>query len=218
MKHICLLVTICSFAILAFGLWIPFKALVAQEMLELAWAESQARQQQVRPWPWADTWPVARLSFQYDDALQHGDASQHSGALQHSGSEDENRESLIVLDGAHGESLAFGPGLVFGNDRNAGPTVIAGHRDTHFSILKRLKVGSELRLQNRDGLWRSYHVSDTRVVDSRHQQINTDILSKDALILVTCYPFDGLGNRGPLRYVVEARATRREPPGALVES
>jgi len=218
MKHFCLLVTVSSFAILAFGLWIPFKALVAQEMLELAWAESQARQQQVRPWPWADTWPVARLSFQYDDVPQSSDAQQHSGALQHSGSEDENRKSLIVLDGAHGESLAFGPGQVFGNDRNDGPTVIAGHRDTHFSTLKHLKVGSELRLQNRDGYWRSYHVSDTRVVDSRHQQINTDMLSKDALILVTCYPFDGLGSRGPLRYIVEARATHGGLPATVVES
>ena len=206
MKHFCLLVTVSSFAILAFGLWIPFKALVAQEMLELAWAESQARQQQVRPWPWADTWPVARLSFQYGDAGQHTDA-----AGQH-------RKSLIVLDGAHGESLAFGPGQVFGNDRNIGPTVIAGHRDTHFSTLKHLKVGSELRLQNRDGEWRSYHVSDTRVVDSRHQQINTQMLSRDALILVTCYPFDGLGSRGPLRYVVEAEATRSELLATVVES
>jgi len=206
MKHLCLLVTVSSFTILALGLWIPFKALVAQELLELAWAESQARQQQVRPWPWADTWPVARLTFQYEGSGQHHDAA------------NENRRSLIVLDGAHGESLAFGPGQVFGDAGNAGPTVIAGHRDTHFKSLKHVRPGSELRLQSRDGQWRTYRVSDTRVVDSRHQQINTAMLPRDALILVTCYPFDGLESRGPLRYVVEARAARSDLPVAVVES
>jgi sortase A len=195
MKYLCRLVTVSSFVILALGLWIPFKALVAQELLELAWAESQARQKQVRPWPWADTWPVARLDFQYDHT----------------------RQSLIVLDGAHGESLAFGPGQVFGNDRNTGPRVIAGHRDTHFSRLKHLKAGSELKLQSRDGHWQTYQVTDTRVVDSRHQQINTDTLAPDSLILVTCYPFNGLQANGPLRYVVEAKAAQSDLVAAVVE-
>jgi len=195
MKYLCRLVTVSSFVILALGLWIPFKALVAQELLELAWAESQARQKEVRPWPWADTWPVARLDFQYDHT----------------------RQSLIVLDGAHGESLAFGPGQVFGNDRNTGPRVIAGHRDTHFSRLKHLKAGSELKLQSRDGHWQTYQVTDTRVVDSRHQQINTDTLAPDSLILVTCYPFNGLQANGPLRYVVEAKAAQSDLVAAVVE-
>lgn len=196
MKYLCMLTTVSSFAILAFGLWIPFKALVAQELLELAWAESQARQMQVRPWPWADTWPVARLTYQYGAGDQQGNAAE------------ENRQSLIVLDGAHGESLAFGPGQVFGDDRNAGPTVIAGHRDTHFKSLKHLATGSELRLQSRDGQWRTYRVSSTRIVDSRYHQINTSMLPRDSLVLVTCYPFNGLEANGPLRYVVEATAIR----------
>lgn len=195
MKYLCRLVTVTSFVILAFGLWIPFKALVAQELLALAWSESQARQQPVRPWPWADTWPVARLNFESDGL-----------------------KSLIVLDGAHGESLAFGPGQVFGDGGNAGPRVIAGHRDTHFRSLKHLQTGSELQLQTRDGQWRNYHVSDTRVVDSRHQQINTDTLPRDSLILVTCYPFNGLEANGPLRYVIEARPAPEGLVAAVVES
>lgn len=199
MKYLCMLTTVCSFAILAFGLWIPFKALVAQELLALAWAESQARQMQVRPWPWADTWPVARLTLQYDDAA------------------DADRQSLIVLDGAHGESLAFGPGQVFGDGQNAGPTVIAGHRDTHFKSLKHLQTGSELQLQGRDGQWRTFRISSSRVVDSRYHQINTSMLPRESLVLVTCYPFNGLEANGPLRYVVEAEAVGSEPV-AVVES
>ena len=61
MSRLILLLATTFATVLAVGLWIPFKALVAQELLELAWAESQARQQETRPWPWADTWPVARL-------------------------------------------------------------------------------------------------------------------------------------------------------------
>ncbi|NMT62556.1 class GN sortase [Marinobacter orientalis] len=181
-----ILVLVTTFAtVLAVGLWIPLKALAAQELLELAWAESQARQQQTRPWPWADTWPVARLTLP------------------------ETGQSLIVLDGVHGESLAFGPGQVIGNDRQAGPVVIAGHRDTHFHGLQHLETGSRVRLQDRDGHWRNFRVDRIRVVDSRHEQINTALLPRDSLLLVTCYPFDGMGNNGPLRYVVEATAESR---------
>lgn len=193
MKYLCMLTTVFSFAILAFGLWIPFKALVAQELLELAWAESQARQMQVRPWPWADTWPVARLVLQPDD------------------DRDGSRQALIVLDGAHGESLAFGPGQLVGGDRNAGPTVIAGHRDTHFRSLEHLETGGTLKLQSRDGQWRSFRISSTRVVDSRYHQINESLLPRDSLLLVTCYPFNSLESNGPLRYVVYAEAIASEP-------
>lgn len=182
MNRLILLLATTFATVLAVGLWIPFKALVAQELLELAWAESQARQQETRPWPWADTWPVGRLMMP------------------------ETGQSLIVLDGAHGESLAFGPGQVLGDSGQSGPVVIAGHRDTHFRGLQHLEAGSRLELQSRDGDWRSFRVERIRVVDSRHELINTAQLPRDSLLLVTCYPFDGLESNGPLRYVVEATA------------
>ncbi|MEO9523257.1 class GN sortase [Marinobacter alexandrii] len=182
MSRLLLLLLTCSATLLVFGLWIPLKAVVAQELLELAWAESQARQAETRPWPWADTWPVARLTVP------------------------ELGDSMIVLAGGHGESLAFGPGQVLGADGSQGPVIIAGHRDTHFDQLQYLKTGSELRLQDRAGGWRHYRVQATRIVDSRSERIDTRALADDALILVTCYPFDGMDTRGPLRYVVEARA------------
>ncbi|KPP97374.1 class GN sortase [Marinobacter sp. HL-58] len=182
MNRLILLLATTFATVLAVGLWIPLKALAAQELLELAWAESQARQQQTRPWPWADTWPVARLTLP------------------------ETGQSLIVLDGAHGESLAFGPGQVLGDGEQAGPVVIAGHRDTHFRGLQHLEAGNRVRLQGRGGDWRTFRVDRIRVVDSRYEQINTAQLPQDSLLLVTCYPFNGLQNNGPLRYVVEATA------------
>lgn len=37
--------------LLMFGLWLPFKAVVAQEVMAMAWAESQARPLEPGLWP-----------------------------------------------------------------------------------------------------------------------------------------------------------------------
>ncbi|MFT7338089.1 MAG: sortase A [Marinobacter maritimus] len=182
MSRLLLLLITSSATLLVFGLWIPLKAVVAQELLEMAWAESQARQTESRPWPWADTWPVAKLSMP------------------------ELGDSMIVLAGVHGESLAFGPGQMMGAESQRGTVIIAGHRDTHFRPLQYLEPGNELRLQNRDGRWQGYRVQETRIVDSRSEFIDTQNLPVGTLLLVTCYPFESMDAGGPLRYVVEARA------------
>ncbi|HCP19620.1 MAG: class GN sortase [Marinobacter nauticus] len=181
MSRALLLLVGCSATLLVFGLWIPFKALVAQEMLELAWAESQARQSEARPWPWADTWPVAKLDIP------------------------EQGVSMIVLEGVHGESLAFGPGRVPGSEGPGAPVVLAGHRDTHFRHLQHLEPGDAVRLQGMDRQWRRYQVTATRVVDSSRESLDTRSLAQDTLVLITCYPFDSLDASGTLRYVVEAK-------------
>ena len=186
MTKLLLLLLTSSATLLVFGLWIPLKAVIAQELLEVAWAESQARQTESRPWPWADTWPVARLEIPELD------------------------ESMIVLADTHGESLAFGPGRLTGHREHEGATIIAGHRDTHFQSLKALETGNEIRLQGRDGRWRSYIVEGARVVDSRSELIDTQRLPEGTLLLVTCYPFDTVDVRGPLRYVVRASATGKQ--------
>ncbi|WP_029654546.1 class GN sortase [Marinobacter daepoensis] len=181
MNRSMLLMVTCSATLLVFGLWIPFKALVAQEMLELAWAESQARQTQARPWPWADTWPVAKLDIPGQGV------------------------SMIVLEGVHGESLAFGPGRASGTDRAGAPVILAGHRDTHFRHLQHMEPGDPVRLQGVDRRWRDYEVTSTRIVDSSRESLDTQELGQDTLVMITCYPFDSLDAGGPLRYVVEAR-------------
>ncbi|WP_303291571.1 class GN sortase [Marinobacter sp. SS5-14b] len=190
MRRLLILLAGSSAVLLMFGLWIPFKALVAQELLAMAWAESQARQTETRPWPWADTWPVARLEMP------------------------ELGVSMIVLEGGHGESLAFGPGRVFGGE--GGPLILAGHRDTHFRHLQNLETGYRLRVQSQGRQWRQYRVTETRIVDSRNESIDTNRLHADSVLLVTCYPFDSMNARGPMRYVVEARPIYPEDPGNTV--
>ncbi len=44
--------------IFTLGAWISLKAMVAQEVLDLAWEESQARQTTTRPWPTPGRSPV----------------------------------------------------------------------------------------------------------------------------------------------------------------
>ncbi|MFE8071334.1 class GN sortase [Marinobacteraceae bacterium S3BR75-40.1] len=185
MRWLIRVLVVAGLVLLVSGLWIPLKAALAQQLLQQAWSETQARGSGVRPWPWADTWPVAQLLL---PGQEHG---------------------YIVLAGSgHGQSLAFAPTLVTGTlQQEQGLIVIAAHRDTHFRGLKTLTRGATLELTAPSGRQRRYTVSTTRVVDSRRTRLYaaspTDP-GPDQLVLVTCYPFDVVSAGGPLRYVVIA--------------
>ena len=112
----------------------------------------------------------------------------------------------VVLDGASGRVLAFGPGHVAGSALPGahGNIVISGHRDTHFRWLRDLHDGDLLLLESDDGATRCYTVSGTAV----HHESDVgllDPLADEQLRLLTCYPFDGLYPGTPLRYVVTSR-------------
>ncbi len=161
--------------------WIEVKARLAQHLVRRAWRATQAGAGESRPWPWADTWPVARLTVPARGV------------------------DLFVLAGASGRTLAFGPGHVTGTalPGEPGNAVVSGHRDTHFAFLRELKPGDTIVIERRDGQRRSYTVSALRVVDHRVGELMGE--TRDArLTLVTCYPFDALRPGGPLRYVVTA--------------
>ncbi len=169
--------------LLADGGWIYAKAKLAQQLIEDAWQQTLATGEPVKPWPWADTWPVARLQAATQDV------------------------DLYVLQGTHGSALAFGPGFLIGSATpgDTGATVIAGHRDTHFRFMQQLKQGDWLTLTDNAGQQHRYRVADLTIVDSRQQDL---VASADTqqLLLVTCYPFDSINPGGPLRYVVQANA------------
>src|SRR5258708_13003664 len=44
------------------GAWIQAKAWLAQSLIAHAWTRTLSGERQAKPWPWADTWPVARLT------------------------------------------------------------------------------------------------------------------------------------------------------------
>jgi sortase A len=164
------------------GAYIPAKAWLAQELMLKAWDKAGQGAAEPAPWPWADTWPVARLLAK-------------NGAV-----------DLIVLAGGSGRTLAFGPGHLSASadPGTQGNSVIAGHRDTHFSFLKDLALGESLWIETVDGQQHRYTVVDLDVVDSRRSSLLLD--SDDSMLsLVTCYPFSSTITGGPLRYVVTAR-------------
>jgi sortase A len=163
------------------GSWIYAKAWLAQELIGVAWQRNQAGEEAAKPWWWADTRPVAKLT------IGRGAAG------------------LVVLEGSSGRNLAFGPvhdaaSVLPGQPGNS---VIEGHRDTHFRVLRDLKPGDPISVELPDGKRFAFVVVDLRVADSRQSRI---VLSgyHPRLTLVTCYPFDAVRVGGPLRYVVTA--------------
>ena len=113
--------------------------------------------------------------------------------------------SQIVLAGANGRTLAFGPAHHEDSARpgTTGASIVTGHRDTHFRFLSRLEPGDRIDVQTAQGAVVSYRVLGSNVVDGR---LPFKVSGEDGpvLLLVTCYPFDSLVPGGPLRYVVMA--------------
>jgi sortase A len=171
-----------SFWQLGQGAYIPAKAWLAQELMQHAWVRVGAGETRAAPWPWADTWPVARLT-----AKARG-------------------IDLIVLAGDSGRTLAFGPGHLSASalPGETGNTIIAGHRDTHFRFLSDINVGELIGMETAAGQGHLYEVISVDIVDSRKGSLLLDTQAA-MMTLVTCYPFDAREAGGPLRYVVTAR-------------
>ncbi len=164
--------------------WLPAKAALAQVLLERAWRAAQADGSVHRPWPWADVAPVARLEVPRLGVTR------------------------IVLAGDSGRALAFAPGWSESTARpgSVGLSVVSAHRDTHFRFVRDLVAGDRVVVDHARGS-REYRIASMRIVDARVARIAVDA-DADSLLLVTCWPFDALDPRGPLRYVVEARPLR----------
>lgn len=163
------------------GAWIYAKARLAQLLLQRAWARAMAGEPMPKPWPWADTWPVARLHMTRPNV------------------------EVIILSGAYGRTLAFGPGHVSSTalPGQQGTMIVTGHRDTHFRFLKDVRLNDQYDLTGPEGITLHYRVTEQWVMDSRRDVIPTR-RGKEELVLVTCYPFHAIRAGGPLRYVVRA--------------
>jgi len=169
------------------------KAWLAQALLERAWSQSNSGIDAVKPWPWADFWPVAKLTVPRLGVEQ------------------------VVLAGDSGNVLAFAPGYTSSSVSLGQPgiTLFSGHRDTHFNFLKDLVAGDELLIQGPTGTY-VYQVELAHVVDQteffvpRSGTFLTSLPSNQALqseksqlLLVTCYPFDAM-EQSDYRYLVLA--------------
>jgi sortase A len=162
------------------GAYIHAKAWLAQVLLERAFATSVATGRQIKPWSWADTWPVARIEVKRIGA------------------------SAIVLAGTSGQALAFGPGHVE-HTAEAGErsvAVYAAHRDTHYRFLKNIVIGDEIEITRSDGRHFRYRADGSSVVRFDASGIDPATQGYE-LVLSTCWPFDAV-TPGPERYILHA--------------
>ena len=169
--------------------WLPTKAWLSQELISYSWHQSMALQSSlpkrsvvaVKPWPWADTFPIAKLSFKRLE------------------------ENIVVLNGGDPTTLAFSAGAVapFNQANNNKPFVVAGHRDSHFAFLEDVLMKDVISMTDQYGKSQLYQVEAIDIVDASSGEL--PILANDSsLILITCYPFESIGSDANERYVITA--------------
>ena len=182
MKRLILVLAALGVSFFTYGAYIPAKAVFAQYLINDAWNDSIRSGESQKPWRWADMHPVMKLS-----------------------SEKHNQE-LIVLSGDNGNSLAFAPGHNLSSymPNQGGTTVISAHRDTHFEFLQDVSISDVFELTDRNNKTTSFMVSEIKIIDATKQDISIHS-NQDELKMITCYPFNALVARGPLRYVVTAK-------------
>jgi sortase A len=183
---------------LSWAAYIPAKAALAQVLLERAWARAREGRGDIKPWPWADIAPVAEVTVPRLSKRE------------------------IVLEGVSGQAMAFGPGHMPNTPAigTTGTSIVAAHRDTHFLFLKDVVAGDLIESVDGGGRKSAFRVVDTRIVRADASGLDpTDGGPTGArLVLVTCYPFNGVFH-GPWRYVVIAerdiaRVLRRGLPAS----
>jgi sortase A len=111
--------------------------------------------------------------------------------------------SAMIRDGADEKTLARAVGLVPGaaHPGEPGNIVLAGHRDTFFRPLRKIKVNDRIRVVVPPNAY-EYRVESFRVVTPEETGV---LASKgiEELTLVTCYPFRFVGS-APDRFIVSA--------------
>ncbi len=201
------------------GFYINAKAKYAQYLIADSWRHYMQTGEQKKPWPWADTYPVAKLEMYHN--------------------------TQYVLAGASGRNLAFGPThmlqtAALGSQGNA---VVVGHRDTHFEVLKHAKEGDLIYVTSRNPVYskevitsntpyissppyqpglsdrdasktisvanpylkQAYRISSIEIVSEYNLNVLKSNRNDTSITLITCYPFDSISPKPSLRYVVKAK-------------
>jgi sortase A len=111
--------------------------------------------------------------------------------------------ATTVLEGDDARILALAVGHIPGTALPGpyGNVGLAGHRNTFFRPLQKIKVGDEIRLSTGSGVFK-YRVVSLRVVFPSAIEV-LDYTQRPTLTLVTCYPFHTIG-AAPERLIVRA--------------
>lgn len=111
--------------------------------------------------------------------------------------------SVVAREGVDDGTLRVAAGHIPGTalPGEAGNSGFAAHRDTFFRPLKSVREGDEVVVTTPQGVYR-YAVTGVSIVEPR--DVSVLEASTDAVLtLVTCYPFEYLGN-APHRFIVRA--------------
>jgi sortase A len=111
--------------------------------------------------------------------------------------------TVMVLEGTDEGTLRRAVGHIRGTPLpgQRGNVALAGHRDTFFRGLRKIRVNDEITLTTLSGSYR-YRVDSTKVVKPEETEVLEDY-GDDILTLVTCYPFNFVG-LAPSRFIVRA--------------
>jgi LPXTG-site transpeptidase (sortase) family protein len=123
----------------------------------------------------------------------------------------------VVLEGVGAESLLLGPGHMQNSVEPGQPgnAVIAGHRDTFFHKLHKLRPGDDVYVL-RDGHRLRYVVTARKIVQPDDLSVLKSS-SKPELTLITCYPTHAIGP-APERLIVVATMVPTQAGGSAPES
>lgn len=166
--------------------WLPIKGWLSEQLISYSWHQATLSQQKIKPWPWADTYPIAKISFE------------------------RLNKKVVVLNGGDPTTLAFSAGAIapFNQASGTQPFVVAGHRDSHFSFLNEVLMNDIISLADKYGQNQLYQVEAIDIVDASTGKL--PMLAEDSpLVLITCYPFEALGISSGTdkneRYVITAK-------------
>ncbi len=176
--------------------WLPAKGWLSQQLIQYSWQQSMANYQQqtpqqsahqlrtfaVKPWPWADTFPIGELSIK------------------------RLHKKVVILNGGDPTTLAFSAGAVapFNKIHATKPFVIAGHRDSHFAFLENIIMKDVISMTDPSGINQLYQVEAIEIVDASKGPLPV-LADNSNLILITCYPFNSIGSDTNERYVITAK-------------
>jgi sortase A len=153
------------------------KAWAAPILIELAWDNGGQEGTPVAPWPWADSYPIARLEVPKKGITR------------------------FILAGDNMRNLAFGP--VY--SKMASTTVLYGHRDTHFEFLKDLGIGDLIRFQHAGHQPQTWRVANRLITPADSLYIPSSD-TEPFIFLITCYPFSKLNSQSDKRFVIRLEA------------
>jgi sortase A len=125
--------------------------------------------------------------------------------------------TAMILEGIEEGTLRRAVGHIPGTPLPGqhGNVALAGHRDTFFRGLRKIRKDDEITLTTLSGSYR-YRVDSTIVVEPEEIEVIGDA-DNDILTLVTCYPFNFVG-AAPKRFIVRAhRVSGSSKPYSLPE-